>query len=352
MAEVRAGCPEVLTLQLPIDGDIERFLRHVWAFDRHRVTSEDRHRTTMYKQEADRARFQRDAPTIDEFLAGLDLRVTISEPAPEQVDRVAQLTQRTNQFNFSTIRRNDGEVRRLTESGLECRAVEVRDRFGDYGLVGVMIFGSRGAELEVDTFLLSCRVLGRGVEHRMLNELGEIARRRQMYLIAATLIPSKKNQPARDFLERVAASTRQQVEGGWRYKLPVETAATVAYSQATTESTTVDEATEAARMASDAGTPGGNSQLFERIANELVLPEQVIQAVKTQFARCRPRPALSQPLIPPRTAIEAELAEIWVEVLRLEKVGIQDNYFDLGEHRSWPSTCSPGSSTDSAKNYL
>ena len=161
-AEVRAGCPEVLTLRLPIDGDIERFLRHVWAFDRHRVTSEDRHRTTMYKQEADRARFQRDAPTIDEFLAGLDLRVTISEPAPEQVDRVAQLTQRTNQFNFTTIRRNDGEIRRLAESGLECRAVEVRDRFGDYGLVGVMIFGGRGAELEIDTFLLSCRVLGRG----------------------------------------------------------------------------------------------------------------------------------------------------------------------------------------------
>ena len=94
----------------------------------------------MYKQEADRARFQKEAPTIDEFLAGLDLRVTISEPASEQVDRVAQLTQRTNQFNFTTLRRNDGEILRLAESGLECRAVEVRDRFGDYGLVGVMIF--------------------------------------------------------------------------------------------------------------------------------------------------------------------------------------------------------------------
>ena len=197
----------------------------------------------MYKQEADRARFQRDAPTIDEFLAGLDLRVTISEPAPEQVDRVAQLTQRTNQFNFTTIRRNDGEIRRLAESGLECRAVEVRDRFGDYGLVGVMIFGSRGAALEIDTFLLSCRVLGRGVEHRMLNELGEIARRRQMSLVAATLIPTKKNQPARDFLEAVAASYRRQVERGWRYEVPVETAATVAYSQGATdgERATVDD---------------------------------------------------------------------------------------------------------------
>ena len=113
--------------------------------------------------------------------------------------------------------------------------MEVRDRFGDYGLVGVMIFGGRGEALEVDTFLLSCRVLGRGVEHRMLNELGEIARRRQLSLVAATLIPTKKNQPARDFLEGVAASYRRQVDGGWRYEIPVEAAATVAYSPGATE---------------------------------------------------------------------------------------------------------------------
>ena len=187
-AEVRANCPDVLTLRLPIDGNIEEFLQHVWALDRLRVTSEDRHRTTMYKQEADRARFQREAPTIGDFLEGLDLRIGFSKPAPEQVDRIAQLTHRTNQLNFTTVRRNDGDIHRLAESGLECRAVEVKDRFGDYGLVGVMIFGSRGLALEVDTFLLSCRVLGRGVEHEMLSELGEIALHRHLSLVAATLI--------------------------------------------------------------------------------------------------------------------------------------------------------------------
>jgi FkbH-like protein len=331
-AEVRAGCPEVLTLRLPIDGDIEGFLRHVWAFDRLGVTSEDRQRTTMYKQEADRARFQREVPTIDEFLAGLDLRVTISEPAPEQVDRVAQLTQRTNQFNFTTIRRNDGEIRRLAESGLECRVVEVRDRFGDYGLVGVMVFDGRREAIEVDTFLLSCRVLGRGVEHRMLNELGEIARRRHKSLIVATLIPTKKNQPAGEFLEGIAASNRRQDEGGSRFEVPVEVAASLVYSPGVTGSVggMVDKATDAARTTSDAAAPGEKSRRFERIAIELVLPEQVIEAVNTLSGCWRARPELSQPLIPPRTEIEAALAEIWVELLRLEKVGIQDNYFDLG----------------------
>jgi FkbH-like protein len=330
--EVRSGCPEVLTLRLPIDGDIEWFLRHVWVFDRLRVTSEDRQRTAMYKQEADRAHFQRQAPTIREFLTGLDLQITISDPAPEQFDRIAQLTQRTNQFNFTTFRRNTGEIQLLAVSGLECRAVEVSDRFGDYGLVGVMIFGGRGAALEVDTFLLSCRVLGRGVEHRMFNELGAIAQRRQLSLVGTTLIPTKKNQPARDFLEGIGASYRRQVHEGSRYELPAETAATVAYSPGLTESASgmVAKSAGAGRTVSEATRPGSNSQQFEWIATELTLPEQVVKAVRACSIRRQTRPELGEPPIAPRTETEAGLAEIWTELLRIEPVGIQDNYFALG----------------------
>ena len=84
-AEVRSGCPEVLALRLPIEGDIAGFLNHVWAFDRLNVTSEDQQRTALYKQESERARFQMQTLTIEEFLAGLDLRVKISAPAPAQL---------------------------------------------------------------------------------------------------------------------------------------------------------------------------------------------------------------------------------------------------------------------------
>ena len=91
--------------------------------------------------------------------------VDISPPASGQLPRVAQLTQRTNQFNASTIRRTEGEVQRLLANGtLECRVVEVRDRFGDYGLVGLVFFAARAEALVIDTLLLSCRALGRGVE--------------------------------------------------------------------------------------------------------------------------------------------------------------------------------------------
>jgi FkbH-like protein len=331
-AEVRAGCPEALTLRLPVDGNIEEFLRHVWAFDRLRATSEDRQRTTMYQQEADRARFQKEAPTIGEFLAGLDLCVAISKPAPEQIERIAQLTQRTNQFNFTTIRRNEGEIRQLAESGLEYRGVEVKDRFGDYGLVGAMIFRVRGDALEIDTFLLSCRVLGRGVEHAMLSELGEIAVRRQVSLVSATLMPTLKNQPARDFLEGVAALFRREQNGGWRYEIPANVAATVTYcaGKARHIGGRATEARAPAFPVDAAALISRDSGKYERFATELFRPQHVLDTIRGRTGRRRGRPDLGRPLTAPRTKVEAELTGIWSELLHLESVGIDDNYFDLG----------------------
>ncbi len=329
-AEVSAACPEVLTLRLPVDGDIGGFLRHVWAFDRPRVTAEDRQRTAMYRQEAERARFQKEAPTIGEFLAGLELKIAIAEPAPEQVDRVAQLTQRTNQFNFTTTRRNDGEVRRLGEAGLECRAVEVSDRFGDYGLVGVLIFGPRGEALEVDTFLLSCRVLGRGVEHRMLRELGRIARDRGLSRVDATILFTKKNQPARDFLEGVSRDYRQEIEGGLRYEIPAEAAAGIAYRPGEAAGSAGEADAAEADGVPDDGEAGRKSRRFERIAAELAMPEQVLEAIHARSGRRRARPGGGPPPVPPRTEIESALAGLWADLLRIEPVGIRDNFFDLG----------------------
>jgi FkbH-like protein len=331
-AEVQAACPEVVTLRVPSDEQVEEFLSHVWAFDRLFTTSEDRQRTALYKKEADRARLQNGAPTIGDFLKGLNLRITISTPAPEQLDRVAQLTQRTNQFNFTTVRRNQGEIHRLADSGLECWGVEVRDRFGEYGLVGVMVMCARGEALEIDTCLLSCRVLGRGVEHKMLNELGEIARRRQLPVVAVTLFPTPKNQPARDFLEGVAATYRREIAGGWRYEIPAEVAATVAYNPGTGGALCAQTAASTGPddvAAAGAGVKRDSGQI-ERIATELFRPRQVLDALHSRYLRRRVRTALGRPPISPRTKVEAELAAIWAELLQLEPVGIEDDYFDLG----------------------
>src|SRR5207253_1955461 len=110
---------------------IPHFLRHLWAFDRVAVTAEDRERTALYRQNAAREQLRRESPTLTDFLAGLGLEVHIFEPGPEALPRVAQLTQRTNQFNCTTVRRTEAEIRQLCRTGAyRCLAVEVRDRFG------------------------------------------------------------------------------------------------------------------------------------------------------------------------------------------------------------------------------
>ena len=179
-AEVLAGAPEALAIPLPQDArEFASFLDHIWAFDRWNTTAEDRGRAALYVQERERARAEQMASSLEEFLASLNLRVTILPMTQEQLPRVAQLTMRTNQMNFTSVRRNEGEIQTLLCSqGYECLTVNVEDRFGSYGLTGVMLFRTTGDALIVDTFLLSCRALGRGVEHRMLARLGEIAKER------------------------------------------------------------------------------------------------------------------------------------------------------------------------------
>ena len=328
-AEVRANCPEVLTLQLPAEDEIEHFLNHLWAFDRNKVTSEDRQRTAMYQQNVERNRLQRQSQTFADFLAGLALNVRISEPSPDQLSRVAQLTQRTNQFNFTTIRRTEAEIRQLAETGRQCRIVEVSDRFGDYGLVGVMIHGLGRDALEVDTFLLSCRALGRGVEHRMLNELGVMARQQNLRSVEMTLIPTAKNLPAHNFLDGVASGFKHDLEGKIVYRLPAELAAAVSPSPEANPDEATDER-EPAALSSSSSSRTWKVLAYERIASIRYRPEQVLALLEAQSQERRPRPLLSSPQVLPTSAVEAQLAKLWADLLRFDIVGIHDDYFELG----------------------
>jgi FkbH-like protein len=330
-AQVRADCPEVLTLQLPSEDQLANFVSNVWAFDRFRVTSEDRQRTALYQEEANRSRFRKQAATIEEFLGGLSLQVTISEPTPTQLPRIAQLTQRTNQFNFTTIRRTETEIQQLAVLGLQCRTVTVSDRFGDYGLVGVLIFGEHGDSLLIDTFLLSCRVLGRGVEYQMLRALGQLAHARCLSRVVATLVSTPKNMPARRFLEDVAHAYRTELTENWRYDIPAEVVVNLAYTpqsaQPTLEFPPSNESSPAVARANDRQS---SWQRIERIASVLSLPDQVLQATHTRLHGRRSRVEWNTHSVPPRTEMERALARLWCDVLLLDYVSAEDNFFDLG----------------------
>jgi FkbH-like protein len=218
--QMQAECPEVLTLQLPDQAErIPKFLNHVWAFDHLKVTDEDRQRTALYQQNQKRERLRSDSLSLEDFLAAIELEMRISEMAPHQLARVAQLTQRTNQFNFTNIERSESELKNLS---LETLVLEASDRFGDYGLVGVMIFESGADAINVDTFLLSCRALGRKLEHRMLARLGMIAYERRKQFVNVRLLRTGKNQPAQDFLSQVGIRFGELSNGAWNFKFPTE----------------------------------------------------------------------------------------------------------------------------------
>lgn len=317
--EVRANWPEVLTLQLPEDpNQIPRFLEHIWVFDQLKVTKEDKKRTELYWQNVQRERFRQDLLTFADFLAGLGLEIEIAHMEPEQLQRVAQLTERTNQFNLTTIRRSQGEIQQICDAGsLECRLVKVKDRFGDYGLVGLLLFASQGETLTVDTFLLSCRVLGRGVEHRMLAHLGAIAQERRLSRVEVSYLPTKKNQPALDFLESIGEQFKQEKDGGWLFQFPSAMAAELTFNPNNGQTTPTQTARQPKAVSLvSLTTPAA---LFERIANKLYSPELILKDIASRQQRQRPESETA--FVPPRTPVEQAIASLFAELLRLDPGG-------------------------------
>jgi amino acid adenylation domain-containing protein/FkbH-like protein/non-ribosomal peptide synthase protein (TIGR01720 family)/FkbM family methyltransferase len=354
-AQVRANCPEVLTLQLPQECEtpsyhpsavsIPQFLQHIWAFDQLQATQEDQQRTSLYQQNVQRQRFQQDSLSFTDFLAQLNLEIEISPMQSEQLSRVAQLTQRTNQFNLTTIRRSEAEIQQLCNSGgKQCQVVKVKDRFGDYGLVGLLLFEAQENALVVDTFLLSCRVLGRGVEHKMLSYLGTLAQERGLERVEVFYIPTKKNQPARDFLTSVGRQFQHEKEGGWLFEFPSQTASESSYilisdtdgvdnqigERASSEGNKVliSDIDEVDIKSDSSITIAFDADFFERIARNLYSPELILKEIASRQQRQRPQ--LEIEFVAPRTSIEKAIAQLFAEALKLDRVGIDDNFFELG----------------------
>ena len=276
-AEVQANCPEVLTLQLPSEpGLIPKFLNHVWAFDHLSATEEDKKRAAMYGQRLERRKLQRQVGTLQEFLEALDLEIEIGEMTPQQLPRVSQLTHRTNQMNLTTIRRSESEIQKLLSAGkLECLTVDVKDRLGSYGLVGVVLFSASADELETDTFLLSCRALGRGVEQRILAHLGSIATERGLQNVKVRYVRTAKNQPALDFLQSLESQYAEKTENGFIYRFPASYAAGVSYNP---ESLPGEPLTEKA-VPKPAGTVA-HSVDYGHIAADLDDAQKVLEKVR------------------------------------------------------------------------
>jgi FkbH-like protein len=324
-AEAEAGCPEAQTLQLPEDPAlIPRFLEHCWIFDKLQVTDEDRRRAELYRQNQRREQFKSQSLSFAGFLAGLDLKIQFQPMSPAQLPRVAQLTLRTNQFNTTGRRRTEAQLQQLAAQS-EVLTVSVSDRFGDQGLVGAMIFEAADHTIVVDSMLLSCRALGRGVEERMLAELGAAARQRGARWVDVLYECLPRNRPALDFLERLGAPFKNANNGANRFLFPADVAAEVVFRPQN------DEPQEGRSRPLPAAAPARKFTQCRAIALE---SWDVAKIHRKIGASTVPRPAgkIKTGFVAPRTPMEEQLCPLWENLLRVERIGIRDDFFELGGH--------------------
>ena len=320
--------PEVVTLQLASPDSAPGLLANLWTFDKASVTAEDQRRTEMYRQNAEREQLESSATDIGAFLASLDLKIAIAAPAEEDWPRVSQLTHRTNQFNFTTRRRSEPEIRALGE-GTTVQAVHVSDRFGDYGLVGVVVATEAADAVEVDTLLLSCRVLGRGVEHRMLANLGQLAQQRGKATVRLRLIRTPKNEPALAFADAAVGAFRREVEDGVVYDVPADFIATIVHRAGEDAPEVIAARKADAAKAPKAAAPSllGRSARYARLATELTNGPAVMQALRATKREVRTHAVAA---VQPRSTTERALVVLWEELLGVSGIGIDDDFFALG----------------------
>lgn len=215
---VRHELPDVAVIRLDREPalHVQRLLYDGW-FNVRELTGEDEKRTVRYREELTRKDFLDTFSSLDDYLRGLDVRVRIAPATGADLDRVSQITLRTNQFNLTTHRLQPDEVRaRAADPDAAVLAVHVADRFGDNGLVGAVLTRRDGDRVRIDNFLLSCRVFSRGVETACLSAVLRHARATGAASVVGTYRQTSKNVKVKDFYTR----------GGFEYVAEEEGAAT------------------------------------------------------------------------------------------------------------------------------
>jgi len=217
--------PEVATPE--IGSDVTRFAEILEAehyFEAHKVVQDDLNRLAYYSSNTQRNSYQAGFSSYEEFLASLEMTAEIAPFSPVYLERITQLINKTNQFNLTTRRYTSAEVEAVAQDP-RCIALYGRlsDRFGDNGLVTVLIGHAVSETLHVDVWLMSCRVLNREMELAMFDALVEQCRTRGIGAIVGTYIPSKKNGMVADHYLKLGFSAAEGSDENrrlWHYDVP------------------------------------------------------------------------------------------------------------------------------------
>jgi FkbH-like protein len=199
--QIRSAIPEISVIDPP-DGPHQHaaILRDCPLFERLSLSREDQQRSAMYAAQRQRLEAKQGFHSKEDFFRFLEQEAEIAPARPATLARISQLTQKTNQFNLTTRRYAEQQISEMaTRPGCQVLSIRVRDRYGDHGLVGVAITRDVGQDCEIDSFLLSCRVIGRTVETAMLAYLAQSALARGQLRLRGCFFPTRKNTPCREF---------------------------------------------------------------------------------------------------------------------------------------------------------
>lgn len=188
------------------------------------VSAESRSKTRQYRQLSEAASLQAGFASQEDYLRSLGLKVTLQRDATAQIARISELMNKSNQFNLTTCRLMPGEVARLMESPqATVYSFSVSDRLADHGITGVLITEEEGDTVQVHSFLMSCRVIGRGVEFSVWKAVFDDARSRGKTVLRAAYVPSAKNAQVADFFDRLGLTkTGESGDGSRHYEARVD----------------------------------------------------------------------------------------------------------------------------------
>jgi FkbH-like protein len=191
-------------------------------FYNHSITAEDRKKIGMYKQQEKREGVKKKFTDIEDYLESLELKMTIHENNNSIIHRISQLTQKTNQFNLTTKRYTEGDIKNFIENkNFVIVAFSISDKFGDSGVTGLCIVNlyNKIQSAEIDSFLMSCRIIGRNIEYAFVDYLMNILNRYKINTITANYIRTKKNEQVKEFYDRCSFSLTKSTNSVRNYTL-------------------------------------------------------------------------------------------------------------------------------------
>ena len=205
---VRSLLPQVSVPELPPEPELYvPMLYALNVFNQFALTEEDRKRVVMYQEERQRREVKYSTQNLDEYIAALGITVNVKKNDTASSARLSQLTQKTNQFNITTRRYTEKEILAFIEEGALIFSGDVADKFGEYGkTIMAIVTPVKDGVADLDTFLMSCRIMGRRVEYGFMGHIGSELAKAGVKQLTATFIPSPKNIPAADFLPSLGFS--------------------------------------------------------------------------------------------------------------------------------------------------